>query len=313
MQELRYLRDKIKSPGPAPFVTHATYPVEEGHADLWVYEIFSGVHLMVTDFVCETCFEEGMEQDVVCIHHCVKGRFECVFDCRNYVYMGEGDTALNSMLRPPIGASFPLRYYLGSTISLIPEECDGIPEFSAFGINARGIFEKYSLAKHCRLFRRNEATEGIYQEIYDSLHDPQLPFLRLKLLELLYYFQNRQTVLEENRDYIPKSVTEKIKHVKEHLLEDTEKRPGLRELACEHGLSLTQLKTGFKQIYGETPYAYLKRYKMHRAAALLTETDKKVGDIAQESGYQNASKFADAFRDVMGITPLQYRNKKENR
>ena len=72
MQELRYLRDKIKSPGPAPFVTHATYPVEEGHADLWVYEIFSGVHLMVTDFVCETCFEEGMEQDVVCIHHCVK-------------------------------------------------------------------------------------------------------------------------------------------------------------------------------------------------------------------------------------------------
>lgn len=52
---------------------------------------------------------------------------------------------------------------------------------------------------------------------------------------------------------------------------------------------------------------------MHRAAALLTETDKKVGDIAQESGYQNASKFADAFRDVMGITPLQYRNKKENR
>lgn len=34
MQELRYLRDKIKTPGPAPFVTHATYPVEEGRADL---------------------------------------------------------------------------------------------------------------------------------------------------------------------------------------------------------------------------------------------------------------------------------------
>lgn len=309
MQELKYLQDKIKSPGPAPFVTYATYPVAEGRADLWVYEIFPGVHLMVTDFVCETCFQDGMEQNVVCINHCAKGRFECVFDCRSYIYMGEDDIALNSMLRPPIGASFPLRHYYGSTIALMPEICDGIPELSAFEINTRKITEKYSLLEHCRVFRRNETTERIYREIYASLHEPQLPFLRLKLLELLYYFQNRQTALEENRDYIPKDITEKIKHVKEHLLEDAEERPRLKELAWEHGLSLTQLKTGFKQIYGETPYAYLKQYRMHRAAVLLTETNHRVSDIAQEIGYQNASKFSEAFRDVMGITPLQYRNK----
>ena len=47
MQELRYLRDKIKTPGPAPFVTHATYPVEAGRADLWVYEPVSYTHLDV--------------------------------------------------------------------------------------------------------------------------------------------------------------------------------------------------------------------------------------------------------------------------
>ena len=308
MQELRYLRDKIKTPGPAPFVTHATYPVEEGRADLWVYELFPGVQLMVTDFVCESCFQSGMEQDVVCIHHCARGRFECVFDCRNYVYMGEGDIALNSMLRPPIGASFPLRCYFGSSIALIPELCDNMPELSAFGISARGIFKKYALMEHCRVFHRNEAIEQIYRDIYHSLQEPQLSFLRFKLLELLYYFQNQQTVLEENREYIPKSITEKIKHVKAHLLEDAEERPGLQQLAREHGLSLTQLKTGFKQIYGETPYAYLKRYRMHQAAAILLNTDTKISDISQKIGYQNASKFAEAFQHVMGVTPLKYRN-----
>lgn len=316
MRDLRYLQDKIKSPGPAPFVTHATYPVEEGAADLWVYELFPGVHLMVTEFACESCFQDGMEQDVVCIHHCAKGRFECVFDSRTYVYMGEGDVALNSMLRPPIGASFPLRYYYGSPISLIPEACGGIPELSAFGISAGEIFAKYSLGRQCRVFRRSETVERIYREIYDSLSDPDLSFLRLKTIELLYYFQNRQTVLEENRDYVSKSVTEKIKRVKERLLEDTaeeETRPCLQELAVEQGLSLTQLKTGFKQIYGETPYAYRKRYQMHWAAALLTETDQKIGEIALEIGYQNASKFADAFRDVMGVTPLCYRKQYRNR
>lgn len=266
---------------------------------------------MVTDFACETCFQDGVEQDVVCIHHCERGRFECVFDCRNYVYMGEGDIAISSMLRPPIGASFPLRCYFGSTIALIPQECDGIPELAAFGISARELFERYALAQSCRVFRRSEPVERIYQELYVSLHDPQLPFLRLKLLELLFHFQNGQAALEENRDYIPKSVTEKIKHVKEHLLEDAEERLSLPDLAWEHGLSLTQLKTGFKQIYGETPYAYLKRYKMHQAAALLLSTRQKVSDIAQLLGYQNPSKFSEAFRSVMGMTPLQYRNKSE--
>ena len=43
MQELNYLKDKIITPGAAPFVSHATYPVNDGHADLWLYDIFPGV------------------------------------------------------------------------------------------------------------------------------------------------------------------------------------------------------------------------------------------------------------------------------
>ena len=69
MQELNYLKDKVITPGAAPFVSHATYPVNDGHADLWLYDIFPGVQLMVTDFACETCFQDGMEQDVIGIHH----------------------------------------------------------------------------------------------------------------------------------------------------------------------------------------------------------------------------------------------------
>ena len=130
MQELNYLKDKVITPGTAPFVSHATYPVEDGHADLWLYDIFPGVQLMVTDFACETCFQDGMEQDVIGIHHCARGRFECVFDHWNYVYMGEGDIALNSMLHPPIGASFPLKDYFGSTIILYPRTCDDLPELA---------------------------------------------------------------------------------------------------------------------------------------------------------------------------------------
>lgn len=218
MQELNYLKDKVITPGAAPFVSHATYPVDDGHADLWLYDIFPGVQLMVTDFACETCFQDGMEQDVIGIHHCARGRFECVFDHWNYVYMGEGDIALNSMLHPPIGASFPLKDYFGSTIILYPQTCNAVPELTGLGISAWEIFRKYSLAEHCRVFRRNEAVEHVYRELYGNLAKPQLTFLRLKLLELIYHIQADQTVFEENCGYLPKALTEKIKHVKDHML-----------------------------------------------------------------------------------------------
>lgn len=65
MQELRYLKDKLVTPREAPFVNYVTYPVDNGRADLWLYNIFPGVQLMVTDFACETCFQKGMAQYAV--------------------------------------------------------------------------------------------------------------------------------------------------------------------------------------------------------------------------------------------------------
>ena len=60
-----------------------------------------------------------------------------------------------------------------------------------------------------------------------------------------------------------------------------EHRTNLKELALEHNLSLTQLKDGFRQIYGESPYAYLRSYKMHQAAQLLRQSDKNQRNCAE--------------------------------
>ena len=126
--------------------------------------------------------------------------------------------------------------------------------------NHREIFSE----SRSPVFRRNAEIEHVYQELYTHLDRPSLPFLRLKILELLYHFQFRQTLFEENQHYISGVTVKRIKHVREHLVQDMEHRTNLKELALEHNLSLTQLKDGFRQIYGESPYAYLRSYKMHR-------------------------------------------------
>ena len=43
------------------------------------------------------------------------------------------------------------------------------------------------------------------------------------------------------------------------------------------------------------------------AARLLRETDGSIGDIAQQVGYENQSKFSQAFRDTSQVLPTEYR------
>ncbi len=311
MQELNYLKRDKKVPGRESFVTYVDFQVQQGAADMWLYDIFPGVQLMVVDFASESCFRSGEKQNVIGINHCRKGRFECAFNSRNYLYLGEGDIALNSQMHPPIASSFPLKYFYGSTIILFPETMKTVPELKAFEISAEKIGEKFSLDERSPVFRRNEEIEHVYEELYTHLKHPSLPFLRLKVLELLYHFQSRQTVFEENQEYLSGVTAERIKHVREHLLQDMEHRMNLKELALEHNLSLTQLKDGFRQIYGQSPYAYLRSYKMHRAAQLLHQSDKKISEIALELGYQNPSKFSEAFYAVIGCKPGAYRKEKK--
>ncbi|MDO4324314.1 MAG: AraC family transcriptional regulator [Lachnospiraceae bacterium] len=311
MQELNYLKWDKKTQGQESFVTYVDFQVQNGTADMWLYDIFPGVQLMVVDFASESCFRNIERQNVIGINHCRKGRFECAFDSRNYLYLGEGDIALNSQMHPPIASSFPLKYFYGSTIILFPEIMKTVPELQAFQISAEKIAKKYSLETKSPVFRRNAEIEHVYQELYTHLGHPSLPFLRLKVLELLYHFQSRQTVFEENQEYISGVTVDRIKHVREHLIQDMEHRINLKELALEHNLSLTQLKDGFRQIYGESPYAYLRSYKMHRAAQLLRQSNRKISEIALELGYQNPSKFSEAFYAVTGCKPSAYRKEKK--
>ena len=62
----------------------------------------------------------------------------------------------------------------------------------------------------------------------------------------------------------------------------------------------------FKGVYGVPP-AYLKAFRMERAAQLLRETDRRIADVALEVGYESPSKFAAAFKRHFDVAPSAYR------
>ena len=92
-----------------------------------------------------------------------------------------------------------------------------------------------------------------------------------------------------------------------YLRENTDTRTTIAELSDIFKVSPTPLKKIFREVYGIPVYKYAKQQKMLSASEMLSETDLTVTEIAGIYGYDNPSKFSSAFRNVMGISPTDYR------
>ena len=96
---------------------------------------------------------------------------------------------------------------------------------------------------------------------------------------------------------------EQLRLVRDHLTMELDREITLEELSRTHGMCETQLKRDFKRVYGISPAAYRRAYRMEQAARILRDTDKSVTEVAMQVGYLNPSKFSHAFRAEMGVPP----------
>lgn len=91
------------------------------------------------------------------------------------------------------------------------------------------------------------------------------------------------------------------------MTENLDKHYTLEWLANEYDISLTQMKSCFKEVYGAPIFSFMREYRMNYAATLLKTTRDSVADIGIQIGYDNPSKFIGAFKEIIGKTPLEYR------
>ena len=80
----------------------------------------------------------------------------------------------------------------------------------------------------------------------------------------------------------------------------------VRELATTAGMSRTTFAERFRARAGETPIAYLARWRMMLAAERLHQGDDTVARIAGSLGYESEHAFSTAFKRIMGTPPRRY-------
>lgn len=103
-------------------------------------------------------------------------------------------------------------------------------------------------------------------------------------------------------------VTERLAPVVRYMKENFAYEITLAELAQLIPMSEGQFCRIFKQNMKMSPMQYLMRYRILQSCHLLQETDKKIGEIANLTGFNNISYFNKVFLKTIGCTPKEYRN-----
>jgi AraC-like DNA-binding protein len=73
------------------------------------------------------------------------------------------------------------------------------------------------------------------------------------------------------------------------------------------GLSIHHFARGFKQSAGMTPHYYLTQKRVERAQDMLANSELSLSEIAYAVGFSDQSHLTRHFRQMLGVTPRQFR------
>lgn len=291
----------------------SVYKVEDasGEGLMTCYRVFPGIVLMYNDFHIERSHSQVIPQtDIFCIDHCREGRIEWELDNGNCMYQEAGILQFDTREKDRRNFNFPLRHYHGLTISFFIDEAQ--ESLSAtlddFAIDLCALREKLCPGGWPCAMAADKIPGFNFETLY-NIHEPiRAPLSRIKILELLLYLDVLPAGNEFiERPYFHKTQVDTIKAIERFMTAHPENHYTLEELSIRFKISITSMERCFKGVYGSSLYAYMKAWRMNAAAVMLRQKNESVITIAADLGYDNASKFSSAFKDVIGKPPSEYR------
>ncbi len=97
-----------------------------------------------------------------------------------------------------------------------------------------------------------------------------------------------------------------IAQAKEYIAQHYMENPTLEDVAGQLHLNPSYFSTLFKQLSGVTFRDYLRTERIHAAQKLIRQGHCKLYEVAELVGYQNASHFNRAFKEVTGVSPSMW-------
>lgn len=304
------LVERYAGEGDAPSPLQPLQARADGRGRMEVYTVYPGVEAAFSRFwASRASFSHGATPWGLEIYHCRAGRVGWNMQEGVSVYLGAGDLSLHSMgccARSEM--LFPVGYSEGIALSIdleqLEEDCP--PLLREAGVSPRALFEKF-----CRggplAMPGNAETDSIFSPLYPLPANWRLPYLRLKVQELLLTLWRWEPRDGRQLAQYGSQQTELIREIHDLLTQHLDQRFTIEELSRRYPINTSSLKEVFKAVYGQPVATYMKQYRIRRAMELLRETRASVAEIAAQVGYESQGKFTKAFKDVTQQLPTQYR------
>lgn len=286
----------------------------EGSTDrirLTRYPVFPGITLIYRDIHAVSQEEEGAgDARVLEIRHCLEGRMEYTVGGDTYC-LAPGDLSVSEICALPRETRFPTGHFHGVSVLIDIDRAPGCLSCLLEDVNVepRALAEKFCGGGNVYISRSSPRVEHIFSELYGVPRELRKGYFKVKVLELLLFLSSLSPENDESAAHrVTAAQVRLAERIAQYLDENMEEKVTLGQLQKQFGVSAAQIRHCFLRVWGISAATYIRREKMKRAAKALTDTDRTVLDIALEYGYDNASKFAKAFRSVMGAAPAAYRS-----
>ena len=276
------------------------------------HRIFPGIELEYHDIhTSEFALKRPDGDGILEISHCREGRVEFEFG-GGYCYLSDGDLAVVRGSDAGKLMRCPMSHYHGVTVRINSELTPRC--LSCFlddvDVEPSALLEKFCSDHNCYIARSKPEIGHIFAELYSVPDCIRRGYYKVKILELLLFLSAADLGADcsSERSATPSQVR-LATGIHDYLTDRLDDRVTLDELSDRFHASGTLIKCSFKAVYGVSINTYIRTHKMQAAALMLRGSQATVLDIAGRFGYDNPSKFAQAFRREFGVAPNEYRNR----
>ena len=133
-----------------------------------------------------------------------------------------------------------------------------------------------------------------------SMHELKLSADMIDVIINCLRFTTSQSMVENEKEVAAKIVN--------YLQENYSRNLTNKQIAKLFNYHPNYISNLIKKHTGLPLHQYIKNIRITKAADMLTVTDKCIGEVALECGFYDASHFIKSFKEIIGMTPMQYQN-----
>lgn len=253
----------------------------------------------------------GTEEVPIKINYCFHGRCEVMLNCGVTTFVVGNEFALDYGTSGNGEAAFfyPSSEYEGVELILYPS-AELYKELSVWGGDKviQDMMKNFKDKDIPLITPADAKILRCMEDIRDDLVNfTDKNLLKADVIKTVLLLKGISFEVSNRRTYYTRSQVDIAKKTFEIITGDLSKRYSAAELACYFGVSESSLKNYFRAVFGRGYKEMIGEIRMQKAAELIMEGKRSMGEIAECVGYQNQSRFTEAFFKYHKMLPMEYK------